>query len=188
MVKEILRHRPALKLGPTHFTTKNVTYKDFFIPEGTLIAAAYYNIHMNNQLHQDPQAFRPDRYLGHDLRAGASANQADGKLRDHFAFGHGRRICPGLHLAENSIFILLAKILWAFKIIPAVDENAKEIAFDTSDLSFQPGLLNVSKPYKAKLVTRNPKREKLLRQEWETTKKEGFMLGNVKVMDNGMVV
>ncbi len=40
------------------------------------------------------------------------------------AFGFGRRICPGRHLAMNSTFIAVAALLWAFDILP--DEKEKE--------------------------------------------------------------
>jgi cytochrome P450 len=33
-------------------------------------------------------------------------------------FGWGRRICYGAGLAENSLFIALAKLLWAFDVGP----------------------------------------------------------------------
>jgi hypothetical protein len=33
-------------------------------------------------------------------------------------FGWGRRICPGADLASNSLFVALAKLLWAFGIEP----------------------------------------------------------------------
>src|ERR1700733_6302398 len=28
--------------------------------------------------------------------------------------GAGRRLCPGIHLAERNLFIAMAKLLWAF--------------------------------------------------------------------------
>ena len=36
----------------------------------------------------------------------------------HSSFGWGRRICPGADLAANSLFIALAKLLWAYDILP----------------------------------------------------------------------
>ncbi|KAL2135470.1 hypothetical protein VTI74DRAFT_8329 [Chaetomium olivicolor] len=40
----------------------------------------------------------------------------DPGLRDHFTFGAGRRNCPGLQFAHNSLFINIARIIWAFDI------------------------------------------------------------------------
>ena len=58
----------------------------------------------------DAECFRPERFLG--------AQEA--WMRDFsLPFGFGRRICPGMHLARNSLFIVVARLLWAFDIRPA---------------------------------------------------------------------
>ncbi|KAG2090364.1 cytochrome P450 [Suillus discolor] len=44
---------------------------------------------------------------------------SDGKIREDLKFpsyGFGRRICPGQHIANHSIFIKLALLLWSFNI------------------------------------------------------------------------
>ena len=48
-----------------------------------------------------PQTFKPERWL----KPGA-------EQRRYHAFGYGRRICPGRHIAENSVFVVMAKVLW----------------------------------------------------------------------------
>lgn len=35
-----------------------------------------------------------------------------------------------MHLAENSLFITIARILWAFNILPGLDSEGKEIPVD----------------------------------------------------------
>lgn len=40
----------------------------------------------------------------------------------HASFGWGRRICPGADLAMNAITIAIAKLIWAFKILPVERE------------------------------------------------------------------
>ena len=67
----------------------------------------------------EPELFKPERFL------------KDGKLDpdvrdpDTIAFGFGRRICPGLYLAENSVFLSVATILAVFDISRAVDETGR---------------------------------------------------------------
>lgn len=51
-----------------------------------------------------------------------SINQ-DSFKRLHFAFGAGRRVCPGLHVAERSLFLAISGILWGFTIERARDSN-----------------------------------------------------------------
>ncbi|OBT52691.1 hypothetical protein VE04_06011, partial [Pseudogymnoascus sp. 24MN13] len=187
MVKEILRIRPVTNVGQPHYTTADVVYGDFFIPKGTVIAINQYAIHFDRYRYDDPEAFKPERYLGHPLKAGAYAAAADPFERDHFGFGAGRRICPGMHLAENSLFITLAKILWAFEIRPHIGDDGKEEAVDVSDDAYEEGTSTLPKQFQMRFIPRNTTRERVLRDEWETAQKEGYLLGGVKVNTTGMV-
>jgi len=135
----------------------------------------------------DPDAFKPERYLNHPHRVGVYAAAADPNERDHYAFGAGRRICPGMHLAENSIFIVLAKVLWAFSIHAPLSDAGVEEELDTSDYAYEPGMMTVPTPYKLRFLPINEHREKVIREEWELAKKDGFHLGNIKVDEQGMV-
>lgn len=38
----------------------------------------------------------------------------DYKVRPHVTFGAGRRICPGSHVAERTLFIAMCRLIWAF--------------------------------------------------------------------------
>ncbi|KAI0767331.1 hypothetical protein C8Q74DRAFT_1370137 [Fomes fomentarius] len=62
------------------------------------------------------------QYLGDGLTCAESANLPDPMERDHWMFGAGRRICPGLALAEREIFLAVSHLLWAFKIEELPDE------------------------------------------------------------------
>jgi cytochrome P450 len=48
------------------------------------------------------------------------------------SFGFGRRVCVGKHLANESLFIHTARILWAATIRCALDENGQELRPDTN--------------------------------------------------------
>jgi hypothetical protein len=48
-------------------------------------------------------------------------------LQGYSAFGFGRRICPGLNIAERSLNILTARIAWACNISKKIDANGTEI-------------------------------------------------------------
>lgn len=54
------------------------------------------------KLFPEPDKFVPERYLNNTKTMMAAAN---GKIdyRDHFTFGWGRRICPGIHLVLNNV-------------------------------------------------------------------------------------
>ena len=38
-----------------------------------------------------------------------------------------RSICPGRHLAEQSVFIIVASVLSVFSVTPSVDEHGKPV-------------------------------------------------------------
>ncbi|KAF2493596.1 putative O-methylsterigmatocystin oxidoreductase [Lophium mytilinum] len=186
IVKEIFRMRPVATIGAAHYSTADVVYKDLFIPKDTIIALVMSVVHFDDR-YEEPYAFRPERYMDHTLRAGAYAAMPDPSQRDHFGFGAGRRICPGMHLAENSVFITMAKILWAFEVRPALGPDRKEEELDNSDDAFEEGTIVVPKPFRLRFIPRSPQREKIIRQEWEAAQRDGYSWGNVKVDKNGMV-
>lgn len=91
------------------------------------------------EMFPSPDTFLPERFL----------TSTHPRLQlDTFdlPFGFGRRICVGMHLALNSVFINVARILWAFDIQPAVDADGKAIipdrwnytnGFNSRPVSFQ---------------------------------------------------
>jgi cytochrome P450 len=68
----------------------------------------------------DPEEFKPERFL----------NQ-DGSVRDDptlsLVFGAGKRICPGRHVVDATIFIVTASLISVFNVTKAKDENGHEI-------------------------------------------------------------
>ena len=66
--------------------------------------------------YSDADTFDPARFLSDKNDAYTSALSASPMQRDHFHYGFGRRLCQGIHFAEDSLFITIARILWAFDI------------------------------------------------------------------------
>ncbi|GME22808.1 putative cytochrome p450 protein [Neofusicoccum parvum] len=122
LVKETLRWRPVAVLGGTpHASTEDDVFDGRRIPAGTTVLANSWAINLNPDYYPDPHRFEPLRFHD-DPRArppalgGAKAHPAKA---GHSSFGWGRRICPGADLAANSLFVALAKVLWAFDVLPA---------------------------------------------------------------------
>jgi cytochrome P450 len=67
-------------------------------------------------VYPDPFTFDPLRLLDTVEKAG----QRDPRLA---CFGFARRICPGMHLAEASLWILVAMSLAVFDITKAVENG-----------------------------------------------------------------
>ena len=68
----------------------------------------------------NPHTFIPERFLNDD----GSLKPND---TEHIAFGFGRRICAGRHIADTTVWIAIAKMLAVFKILNPLDENGMEI-------------------------------------------------------------
>ena len=188
IVKEVLRLRPPTNIGTPHYTSQDVIYKGTFIPKDSVISISQYAIHFDEKRYEDPYAFRPARYLNHPLKAGPYAAHPDPYQRDHFSFGAGRRVCPGMHLSENSLFITVSKILWAFTILPPTELGDRVDLLDTSDAAYQDGADTLPKPYKIRFEPRSKGRADVIEREWRAAERDGFYLGNVKVDKAGMVV
>jgi cytochrome P450 len=71
-------------------------------------------------IYPEPDEFKPERFLNED-----------GSVRDDptisLVFGNGKRICPGRHLVDATVFILASSVLSVFNITKAKDENGHEI-------------------------------------------------------------
>ncbi|EMD85182.1 hypothetical protein COCC4DRAFT_66509 [Bipolaris maydis ATCC 48331] len=188
IVKETLRLRPVTNIGTPHYTTAPVTYKGIHIPAQSVVCLQQYPIHYDPNLFNEPQRFYPERYLNHPHGSGHYA-AGPAASRDHWAFGAGRRICSGVHLAENSIFIVLAKLLWAFDILPPLDGSGKEIEVDTSDEAFDAvGSTTMAKPYSVRWKVRSEEISETLLREAAEARRDGYVLRGVRVGEEGVEV
>ncbi|KAH6613088.1 cytochrome P450 [Boeremia exigua] len=130
MMKELWRWRPPVALGHPHITTRELVHNGVRIPVGSRIQLNAWAIGHDPNRHADPERFWPERYEGDLTNSEQSKNSANVKDRDHFAFGSGRRICPGYHVAERSLAIAIMRVVWAFEITPS--PNAK-LPLDSRD-------------------------------------------------------
>lgn len=113
-----------------------------------------------------------------DISAAEAAAQKDPSRRDHFAYGVGRRICPGLTVAENSLFLLVSRVFWGFNISRDVDEQGKEVDVDIN--AYAAGGLAKPAVFKAKIEPRSRKHAEIMEREW---KECGTTLGTLGDVD-----
>ncbi|KAI9433752.1 cytochrome P450 [Lactarius indigo] len=120
MSRELLRWYMVTPLGVAHAVTDDDFYEGYFIPKGAVIIANAWAILHDPDLYPDPEAFNPDRFL-----------DEDGMFRDDpmisLAFGAGRRICPGRHFVNATLFVVTALVLSVFDITKAKDKNGNVI-------------------------------------------------------------
>ena len=170
-VKESLRWMPTTILGAVpHAVTQDDWYEGYLIPKDAGVMNNVWTINMDPKRHPNPRTFDPERYMNDFQSLADAAANPDGTKRDQFTFGAGRRICPGIHVAERSLFLGVARILWAFHIEPASDENGKPIIPDHNKLT--QGFVCMPEEFPAKITPRSQVRADKVAQEWEEAQKE----------------
>ncbi|CAE6429628.1 hypothetical protein ACGC1H_000900 [Rhizoctonia solani] len=131
VIKEVLRWRPPLPISIPHRLEQDDYYEEYFHPKDSAIVCNIWAIHSNPQRFEDPNSFKPERFMDHKMSMVESIAQGDPFQRDHFAFGAGRRSCPGVQVAEQDMFIALSRLLWAFEFSapPGTHVNVEQSAF-----------------------------------------------------------
>jgi len=125
-----------------------------FIPKGTTIFLPVWAVHHTDSIYKDPDTFNPDRYAGFERLANDYAGSPDWQHRDHYGYGAGRRICPGIHLAERNMWRITSKLLWAFEFSQEIDSGTgKPIPIDTH--AYTPGIAQFPKPFKVQIKPRS---------------------------------
>ncbi len=100
VVKEALRLRPVVP-GVIRMLQRPLTIGGTDLPAGVLIAPSIYLIHRRPDVYPDPDAFRPERFLGDDAPS----------TYEWLPFGGGIRRCLGAAFAQYEMRIVLQTIL-----------------------------------------------------------------------------
>ncbi|KAI0302992.1 cytochrome P450 [Russula brevipes] len=163
MVMEILRWRPVTPLGGIHRSMEDDWYEGMFIPKGTVCIANVWHLNRDPEMFGENVAhFDPARHL--DANGDIPSGQSD--REGHFSFGFGRRHCVGRHVANNSLFINIAVLLWATKIERKSDASGKLLPLDV-DGFVDHGIVVRPVPFECEIITRFPEVPALLAQERE---------------------
>ncbi|KAF9223380.1 cytochrome P450 [Gyrodon lividus] len=135
---ETLRWGATVPLGLPHVTTTSDIYAGMGMAH-------------DETRFPEAMAFKPERHLTSigTLVGGTSSP----------SFGFGRRICPGMHLAEQSIWIAIVSMLATLRIGKAKDEFGEEIDVKPE---FTTGLSIAPKPFACSITARSPCSERLV--------------------------
>ncbi|KAJ7580165.1 cytochrome P450 [Mycena floridula] len=163
IIKETHRFRPVLPLTVPHATSTVEEYNGYVIPQETIIFVNIWAILHDPDAFDEPDVFNPDRYLltEHGTKVGFDASD----FRANFAFGSGRRICPGVHLANNSLMLNVMNLLWAFDFNIAKDPSTKApIRVDV--FNYEPGITTTPCPFECSITPRSKAKAALIEREF----------------------
>ncbi|KAF5309392.1 hypothetical protein D9619_012297 [Psilocybe cf. subviscida] len=147
---EVLRYAPSVPLGIPHAVTQDDYYDGYFIPKGSIIFPNIWHMTHDPEVYPNPDEFDPDRFGGQDSEMS--------KVYD-LVFGFGRRVCPGLHLAQGSLFAIVATTLATCEVLPGLDENGREVMPTTY---YENGTIPMPEPYSLRLKPRSSQAASLL--------------------------
>lgn len=176
VVKECLRWRPVTPTAFPHAAKDDGEIDGMLIPKGSTVVLNVWGLHHDPDLHTDPDTFNPWRYKNHTCLAPAYTASSDYNNRDHYAYGAGRRICPGIHLAERGMFIAFAKMLWAFDMSEPINpQTGMPIPVNVdAETGYMDGFLNCAKDFKATIRVRSESRRETILQEFGTAEQDVF--------------
>ncbi|KAH8422446.1 cytochrome P450 [Aspergillus melleus] len=164
IVEETLRWKPMVPGGFPHATQRDDTYMGYRIPKGATVIPLFWSMTMNEAHFEKPDEFYPERWLG--------------RTEDGFTnwFGYGRRVCTGRHIAMNSLYLLIARILWAYNVQLKKGSNGNPEKVD--DMAFGSGFVSMPEPFDAVFEPR-PHAQAVIEREWEGAEKNLTVLMNV---------
>ncbi|KAG2226788.1 hypothetical protein INT45_005753, partial [Circinella minor] len=137
--KECIRYRPTNHFTIPHESTADFECQGYFIPKGTVLIPNTYTISLDPKSYYEPEKFVPDRYIN-DLTSFSVSVNASIEKRDQFIFGWGRRLCPGVHLAEVELFNFWVRIFATARIEAPLDNKGRPVLPDLS-AHFDAGLV-----------------------------------------------
>ncbi|EIW85639.1 cytochrome P450 [Coniophora puteana RWD-64-598 SS2] len=131
ILKESLRWLPVAPLGVPHRVFKDDTYRDKLIPKNTTVFANIWAMMYDPEVYASPKLFMPERFIAN---AGKGA-EPDPKRA---VFGFGRRVCPGMHLADATMWLSVAMVLATFDILAPTDGSVERPVEVTSTFTAAP--------------------------------------------------
>ncbi|KAJ4974760.1 hypothetical protein NE237_007934 [Protea cynaroides] len=117
IIKETFRLYPALPLLVPHTAMEDCISSRFTVPKGTHVVVNVWKIHRDPRVWSNPLEFQPERFL---------TTHADvdvrGKSFELIPFGSGRRSCPGISLALQTMLMTLVCFLHGFDLQTLSDQ------------------------------------------------------------------
>ncbi|KAJ4974610.1 hypothetical protein NE237_007784 [Protea cynaroides] len=117
IIKETLRLYPVLPVLLPHAAMEDCTLSGFTIPKGTRVLVNVWKIHRDPRVWSNPLEFQPERFLTTHADV-----DVQGKSFEFIPFGSGRRSCPGMSFALQTMPMTLARLLHGFNLQTPSDQ------------------------------------------------------------------
>ncbi|CAL1706628.1 unnamed protein product [Somion occarium] len=151
IIKEVHRYCPVTPMAIPHASLADERVGHYLIPKGATIFMNLWALGRHEDYFDNPNEFNPDRYMRSEF--GTKPGVDIEALRPDFAFGAGRRLCPGRHFASASIHLNTMNLLWAFSFMPTKDPiTGKPKVLDLNDSD--DGLFLKLKPFDCEVYVR----------------------------------
>ena len=121
IIKETMRMFPSACNLPPKQTTKDVIINGYSIPKGTNIWIAVYGIHHSSKIYENPEEFKPERWLDESKEKKIPINA-------WLPFGSGPRQCLGNTFTLTEQCVFFTELLMNFK-ISLVNHKNENIEF-----------------------------------------------------------
>ncbi|KAI3836992.1 hypothetical protein MKW98_005325, partial [Papaver atlanticum] len=117
IVKETLRMYAAAPLDVPHEAIVDCNIGGYEVRAGTRLVVNLWKLHRDPRVWSNPSEFKPERFLP-QLDGGSGGEAANLDFRGHsfeyLPFSSGRRMCPGIEFALQTVHMALARLLHEF--------------------------------------------------------------------------
>ncbi|EAU86925.2 cytochrome P450 [Coprinopsis cinerea okayama7 len=155
VLSETWRWASPVPLSLPHKLTEDDVYRGMYIPKGSLIFANIWAMTRDERIFPDPETFNPERYLNMDPETKKKQDPRN------FIFGFGRRLCPGNHIVDASLWLLVVRMMATLDISTPVDEKGN--AIDIVPVFDNP-IFRTPNPFPCDMRPRSEKAVNLIRQ------------------------
>ncbi|XP_026439557.1 cytochrome P450 CYP82D47-like [Papaver somniferum] len=117
IVKETFRMYAAAPLDVPHEAIVDCNIGGYKVRAGTRLMVNLWKMHRDPRVWSKPLEFKPERFLAQpDSGSGGEAANLDfrGQNFEYLPFGSGRRMCPGIDFALQTVHMALDRLLHAF--------------------------------------------------------------------------
>ncbi|XP_075717043.1 cytochrome P450 2C23-like isoform X2 [Rhinoderma darwinii] len=138
VIHEIQRFGDIVPGSLPHATTKDITFRGYFLPKGTTVIPLLHSVLKDKAYFLKPEEFYPEHFL-----------DSDGKFKKNEAFipfSLGKRSCAGENLAKMEMFLFFTTLLqnFTFQAPPGAE----------LDLNPTAGFINAPSPYEMCAIPR----------------------------------